>query len=387
MENWYGHYSSDAWKTILEQRVQVGRKFKRLANQASLLEDAQREVLLQVQLCLQRHKKKGGDGISPDSVNDEFMLERFDSTYWQVRYSSESWIALLRHRIRSTRGEIPGLEALVDDVQQDVMETMQKSIAKHRVWVAQGCPSGSKEKGIAPHKVSDALMLTTFGWRYNDYIRKFVFSNAREPEWLVEEVGSQRLAHDIFVGICRNNEKVENVVDGILRWVEIGERRYTLSGGKVLDEDLIGNAAEKLRDQRLTPPLPSISLEKPPTAEFDDGERTDFEFESLERTPPEVEEVNELVSLARMLVAENRDRVQPRFLELHEKFRSEAVLDNFEKQRLRLQILNPDRATDLSVAAMMDEAPQNFRRRRDKSLAKIGKWLADNGFKDLFEGD
>jgi len=79
--------------------------------------------------------------------------------------------------------------------------------------------------------------------------------------------------------------------------------------------------------------------------------------------------------------------VQPRFLELHEKFRSEAVLDNIEKQRLRLQILNPDRATDLSVAAMMDEAPQNFRRRRDKSLAKIGKWLADNGFKDLFEGD
>ena len=381
---WTVRYSSDTWKLELEERVKVGDKFKKLASRTNLVEDAQREVLLKVQLGVRRHRNETG-GIAPDSISDEFMLEQFDTNYWTVRYSSDAWISRLRQRIRFKSGEIPGLNAVVDDVQGATRVSFLKSLAKHCKWVEAGQP-GEKKEGLLACEISDSLMMGTFFRRYNDYLRKNVYGTQREPDWLVNSVG-RGLAHEIYIHIVQRNEKVEDVVSRLLRKVEINEGDYTLPEGVVFAEDLIRTEAQKLFDQRLMPWRPPVSIDQPSSPETDDGDGVVQEVEGLDVRPDKAYEETEISGLMKMLIAEKRERVEPNFLELYDKFCGDGVLDSREKLRIRLKLFNHDQRSNEYLGRMLGESMQTFRRGFLASMKKIRDWLQKNGLDDIAPQD
>lgn len=291
---------------------------------------------------------------------------------WYDRYSGKTWLAKLRQRVRATRGDVPDLIGLVDDVQQDVLEDTHKRVESGR---------------YTADKISDPLMLQLFDWRFIDHCRK-IYGTVHPPQWLVEVVGSRKLAVDIYTLVCLDGTPAEWVAGRIMRWVEIGERNYNISEDVPFGEDLIHGAARMIKERgACKPPRVAVSTDQPSGPDDDGGDGAAIQLPAADVAPEQTAADDEISELMKILTAGTRDRVAPKFAALHKKFNDDKVLSNLDKLILRVQTLNPDKATDIAVAKSLKMKPHTFRRTRDRALERIRQWLYDNDLGDIAPDD
>ena len=282
-------------------------------------------------------------------------------TRWAERFYTEAWTRKLRRWIRDNRGNFPNTDELVEDIRQEAVEKIWKQFLK-----------GSTVE------VTDALFLTVFKNALNDHYRKQT-GHLRAPQSLIDAVGNEKLANDLYRRICLYGDSSEAAVENIRRLVEQEKRDYAF------DPDLVVHGIEFIKSNGICkPPRTSISIDGEPADDGDSADKLAGELVEDEPLPEDEARARNIRDLVNVLVSNRKEQVAASYEDLHSQFVADEVIDNEQKIILR-QYLSGEKLKDKEVGTAVNLPPHTLRRRRQQAFDNIRLWLAENGLSDILD--